>query len=208
MCHIGSVPQLCRDKLEDVTKLCVPQFCRDKLEDVTKLCVLQFCGDKLEGVTKLCVPPFNRDKLENSTKLCAPQFCRGKLEDFTKICVPQFCTDRLDDVTNFQYDFVANCSAGIWVSMENRKNWKRQSFESPLETLKKVTNGANYSKMDQVKFVEDSLKQILLGPFLNNLPQTKLLGNFTERQRCIHSPVRYLKWSLLRKSLFSQIARS
>ena len=62
--------------------------------------------------------------------------------------------------------------------------------------------------MDQVKFVEDSLKQILLGPFLNNLPQTKLLGNFTERQRCIHSPVRYLKWSLLRKSLFSQIARS
>ena len=32
-----------------------------------------------------------------------------------------------------------------------------------------ATIGAKYSRMDQVKFVEDSLKKVLLGPFLNTL---------------------------------------
>ena len=32
-------------------------------------------------------------------------------------------------------------------------------------------NGSRYSKMDQVKLVEDSLYKILLGPFLTTLAQ-------------------------------------
>ena len=35
--YIGSVPQLCRDRLKDATKLCVPQLCRNRLEDTTEL---------------------------------------------------------------------------------------------------------------------------------------------------------------------------
>ena len=38
----------------------------------------------------------------------------------------------------------------------------------------KETNKSKYSRMDQVKFVEDSLQKILLCPFLNTLSQMKL----------------------------------
>ena len=53
-----------------------------------------------------------------------------------------------------------------------------QALDLPITVLSKIerrTKEAKYPRMDQVKFVEDSLQKTLLGPFLDNLPQ-KILG--------------------------------
>ena len=161
-CHIGSALQLCRDKLEDVTKLCVPQFCRTNWKMSPNFVSLNFVGTNWKMSPNIESLHFIGTNWKMPPNFASLNFVGTNWKISPNFCVPQFCRDRLDYATNFQYDFVANCSAGIWVSMENRKNWKRQSFESPLGTSKKVTNGANYSKMDQVKFVEDSLNKFYL----------------------------------------------
>ena len=45
------------------------------------------------------------------------------------------------------------------------------------------TSGAKYSSMDQVKFEEDSLQKILLGPFLNTLPILQIFYEQNEKER-------------------------
>ena len=45
--------------------------------------------------------------------------------------------------------------------------------------INEATYGTNHSRMDEVKFVEGCLPQILLGPFLNTLSQ--MLNSYSVR---------------------------
>ena len=47
-------------------------------------------------------------------------------------------------------------------------------FKNIRLTQRSSTHETKRSRMDQVKFVEDSLKNILLGPFLNTLAQIRM----------------------------------
>ena len=48
-----------------------------------------------------------------------------------------------------------------------------------------LANGTKYSRMDQTKFVEDSLQKFLLGPFLSTLSSNHLTHETT---KLLHSP--------------------
>ena len=54
-----------------------------------------------------------------------------------------------------------------------------------LESIYAGTNGTKYSRMDQVKFVEDSRYKVLFGPFLNTFSLIEVIFVSEEKRQCV-----------------------